>query len=124
MDRKKHMIGGSDIVIPAVGDPAALDACTRIIRRYWPSATFEDAVTGTKYGDYKALPTGSLRELLVYQDPDAEAAWDSGMSDAGTNTMIYLILSPSDVTAVVDDPNAVGMRMILESIKSILRTSR
>jgi hypothetical protein len=116
------MIGGSDILIPAIGDPAALDACVRIIGRYWPAARFEDAVTGTKYEDYEALPTGILSEVLVYRDPPSEIDWDNGMSDTGTNTMIYLILSPSYVTAVVDDPNAVEMQMILESIKSILRT--
>ena len=115
------MIGGSDIVIPAIGDPGALDACSRIIRRYWPSAKFEDAITGAKYGDYAALPTGTLTELLVYHDPLSETAWDNGMPDAGTNTMIYLILSPTYVTAVVDEPDAPEMRLILASIKSMLR---
>jgi hypothetical protein len=42
------MIGGNDIVFGAVGGPASLEACARIIRRRWPNVRFEDAVTGSE----------------------------------------------------------------------------
>jgi hypothetical protein len=60
------MIGGTDVVIPTFAGPIALDARVRIIRRYWPQARFEDAITGEKYGDSGDLPIGSIRELFVY----------------------------------------------------------
>ncbi len=50
------MIGGNDIVIPAVGDSAALEACLRIVQRHWPHARFEDAITGDKYSRYGDIP--------------------------------------------------------------------
>ena len=43
------MIGGNDIVFPAVGDSATLEACAQIVERFWPKVRFEDAVTGEKY---------------------------------------------------------------------------
>lgn len=114
------MIGGTDIVIPAKGDSEALDACVRIIREYWPQARFENALTGEKYTNYQDLPFGLLRELFVYPDALAEAAWDQGDPSAATNSMVYLILSPEQVTAILDDPNTTKMRSMLESIRSSL----
>ena len=116
------MIDGSDIVIPAKGDPETLDACVRIIREYWPQATFEDALNGDKYGHYAGLPFGRLRELFVYPDASAEKAWDQGDASAATNTMLYLILSPGQLTVTLDDPNSEQMRSMLESIRSRLAT--
>jgi hypothetical protein len=114
------MIGGTDVIFLAEGDPVALDGCARIVQRYWPRASFEDALTGKRYGGYGDLPIGRIRELFVYQDSTAEAAWDAENGDAGPNSMIYLILSPNVVTAVVDDPNAGQMRFILASIRRFL----
>lgn len=111
------MIGGNDIVIPAVGDPAALEACARIVQRHWPQARFEDAETGDKYNRYGEIPFGCVRQLLAYPDADAEAAWDADRPDSPPNSMIYLILSPDFVTAVLDDPSEAAMRSILESIR-------
>ena len=62
------MIGGNDVVFPAVGDSAALAACTRIIQRRWPKARFENAITAEKYARLDEIPFGRLTELLVYVD--------------------------------------------------------
>ena len=62
------MIGGTDIVIPTGGGHAPLDLCLRVVRRYWPEAVFEDALTGDRYDRYESLPIGRLEEVLVYQD--------------------------------------------------------
>jgi hypothetical protein len=112
------MPGGTDIVIPAKGDPEALDACVRMIREYWPRATFENALTGEKYQHYAELPFGPLRELFVYPDAAAEKSWDEGDTSAATNSMLYLILSPSHVTVIVDQPNTEEMRSVLKSINT------
>jgi hypothetical protein len=114
------VIGGSDVIIPATGDSAALDACARIIQRYWPRARFEDVLTGQKYGSYGEIPVGRVRQLFAYPDASAEAAWDADNAVAARNTMIYLILAPQSVTVVLDDPNAPDMRSILDSIRSAL----
>ncbi len=114
------MIGGTDIVIPAIGSPEALDACARIVGRYWPRARFEDAITGEKYSHYGDVPIGTIRELLIYPDASAEAAWDGDSPGSAPNSMIYLLLSPGSVTAVVDDPEEAGMTPILESIRNVL----
>jgi hypothetical protein len=115
------MIGGTDIVIPVADDLTALDACVRIVRSYWPRASFEDALTGRKYRRYADVPIGVLRELFAYRDVSAEAAWDAGAPDVAANMMMYLILSDDFVTAVVDDPSTVEMRSILDSIREVLR---
>jgi hypothetical protein len=114
------MIGGTDIVIPAKGDPEALDACVRIIREYWPQARFENALTGEKHSHYEELAFGNLQELFVYPDALAETAWDQGNDNAATNSMLYLILSPSSVTVILDDPKTEAMQSIIESIRKIL----
>ena len=114
------MIGGIDIIIPAIGNPAALDDCVRVIRRYWPRARYEDAISGEKLRDYNAVPSVSIKQLLIYRDERAEEAWDSENPEAPPNTMIYLILSTDFVTVVLDDPNAEEMRLILESVRSYL----
>jgi hypothetical protein len=116
------MIGGSDIIIPAIGDTDALDACTRIVQLRWPHARFEDAVTGEKYARYGDIPLGRVRELFAYPDDSAEAAWDAGRSDSPPNSMLYLILSPDSVTVVLDDPDTADMRAMLEAFRTILET--
>jgi hypothetical protein len=114
------MIGGNDIVIPAVGDSAALEACARMIRRHWPRARFEDAISGEKYSGYAEIPFGRVRELLAYPDADAEAMWDADRPDSPPNSMLYLIVSPNFITAVLDDPDTAEMNCMLGSIRELL----
>jgi hypothetical protein len=114
------MIGGTDRVIPAVGDADALEACAKIVQRHWLHARFEDAETGERYARYGEIPLDRVRELFAYPDEGAEAAWNAGSPDVPPNSMLYLILSPDSITAVLDDPNTAEMEAILESIREIL----
>jgi hypothetical protein len=115
------MIGGSDIVIPAVGGPAALEACARIVKQNWPNARFENAVTGEKYERLDDIPFAAVRELLVYPDAQAEAAWDADSPDSPENSMLNLIVSPESITVVTDNPDTPNMRSILDSIGHLPR---
>ncbi len=117
------MIGGNDIVFPAVGDPASLEACARIIGRHWPNVRFEDAITGAKYQRLGDIPFGRVRELLAYPDADAEAAWDADHPDSAENSMLNVIVRPEDVTVVLDNPETAEMRSILNAMRDLLRTS-
>jgi len=114
------MIGGTDIVIPASGDAAALDDCIRMIQYYWPDARFENAITGEKYPSYVDIPFGLTEELFVYRDANSQAAWDADSDNSPLNSMLYVLLSPDSVTVVVDDPDAHNMREMLQSIQSML----
>lgn len=116
------MIGGYDIVIPAVGDSAAMDACARIVQRHWPNVRFEDAITGDKYLRLSDIPFGKVRELLAYRDDKAEAGWDADSPDSPENSMLNLIVTPNDITVVLDNPDAADVRSILHSIQGMLWT--
>src|SRR4029077_4494520 len=116
------VIGGYDIVFPAVGDSAALEACARIIGRHWPQARFEDAITGDKYQRLGDIPFGRVRELLAYPNADAEAAWDADSPDSAENSMLYLIVRPEDLTVVLDNPNTAEMQSLLNAIRDLLKT--
>lgn len=114
------MIGGKDIVIPAMGSPASLDACARVVQRQWPHARFENAETGDKYSTYGDIPIGRIRHLLAYLNAEAEALWDADSPDSPVNSMLYLILSENSVTAVLDDPNVGEMPALLEGIRTMM----
>ena len=114
------MIGGNDIVFRAVGDSASLEACARIVRRFWPNVRFEDAATGEKYARMTDVPFGSVTELLAYPSEEAEASWDAGRSDSPENSMLSIITRENDITVVLDNPNTEEMRLILEGIGGTL----
>jgi len=116
------MIGGNDIVFGAVGDPASLEACARIIRKRWPRVRFEDAVTGDKYAMLIDVPFGEVRELLAYPSEEAEAAWDSDSQESPENSMLYVIVREEDITVVLDNPLTADMQFILEGIRGVLWT--
>ena len=40
--------------------------------------------------------------------------------DSPPNSMLYLIVSPNSITAVLDDPTTADMRSILDSIRKVL----
>jgi hypothetical protein len=114
------MIGGNDIVFPAIGDPASLEACARIVGLHWPDIRFEDAITGDKYQRLNDIPFGRVRELLAYPNATAEAAWDADRLDSAENSMLYLIVRPDDLTVVVDNPDTAEMQSILNAIHDLL----
>lgn len=112
--------GGAEITIVPTAEPVVvLDACARIIRRYWTQARFEDPATGKKYHSYQDIPFGRVEELLAYRNSQAEAAWDADSPDAPPNSMLHLIRSTQAVTAVVDDPKAADMAAMLASLVPI-----
>lgn len=118
------MIGGTDIVIPAIGDSADLDSCVQIIRCRWRQARFENAITGEKYRNYPAIPFGQVTELLVYRDVQSEAAWDADSIHSPPNSMIYLIRNPQCITAVLDDPDATDVSSIIDSMRMRCKENR
>ena len=81
------MIGGNDIVVPASGQPAALDACARIVHRHWPRVRFENAETAEKYSQINGIPFNQIRQLLAYLDAEAEAKWDADSVDSPIKRM-------------------------------------
>lgn len=116
------MIGGTDICIPTRARTTALDVCVRVIRRAWPHAVFEDAVTGAVTERYEALSFRRLSELFVYRDRQIADAWEeAGAIPSLKNTMIHLLISPTELTVVLDDPNSPPVSEIVASIKSGLR---
>jgi hypothetical protein len=116
------MIGGNDIIFPVAGDSAALEACALILARQWPDVRFEDAITGIKYQRLSVIPLGRVRELLIYRDAAAEAAWDAESPNCAENSMLSLIVRPEDITIVVDNPGTEEMKSVLASIRDLLRT--
>jgi hypothetical protein len=116
------MIGGHDVVFPAVGDSATLEACARIVERFWPDVRFEDAITGDKYRRLGDIPFGMVCELLVYPNAEAEAAWDADLPGSPENSMLSLIIRPEDITVVLDNPQTAEMQSLLSMIHDWLRT--
>lgn len=114
------MIGGSDVVFPAVGNSASLEACARIVARQWPNVRFEDAILGVKYQRLADIPFGHVKELLAYRDAAAESAWDNDRLDTPENVLLNLIVRPDDITVVVDNPKAREMHSLLQAIHDLL----
>ncbi len=72
------MIGGVDVIFAMQIEPAeALDPCTRLVTRRWPSAVVENAITGELYAEVAAIPFGQVSELMVYRDQAAFESWQS-----------------------------------------------
>lgn len=114
------MIGGIDVVIPAIGCASAMDVCARIIQRCWPKARFEDAITGETYCEYSEIPIGRVQELFAYRDCDAQSSWVADAVESPPNSMLYLILSSDSVTLVSDEPDAPEVSAIIRSIRATL----
>jgi hypothetical protein len=115
------MIGGTDIVMPTRGGDVALDICIRVIRRYWPQAVFEDALTGRRVERYELLPIGGLKEVLVYHNSAAAQEWDDKGADPSLgNTMIHLLVGEGSVTAVIDNATDQAIQQLLQSLRSAL----
>src|SRR5262245_59234492 len=104
------MIGGHDLAIPTAGKAAALDVALRIMRRHWPSAVFEDALTGDRYLGYKSIPVARLSEVFTYRDNESAAKWEcSGATHELAGTMVHLLLSSDSLTLVMDEPLSLEM---------------
>jgi hypothetical protein len=93
----------------------------RAIRRHWLHSVFDDILTGKRFERYELLPTGRLKEVLVYQCSMIAQQWDEKGADPSLrNTMIHLLLAEGNVTAVIDDPADHAIRPLLESLRTCL----
>lgn len=116
------MIGGVDIEIPTLAGRSSLDYCVRAILRFWPRPLFEDGDTGERFSEFRQLPVGNLRELLVYRDAETAAKWDAlGAVPELQDTMVHLLSDEGYVTIVVDNPESDEMSRLLETLRTGLR---
>ncbi len=118
-------IGGTDVVFPVKDATAAMRAFVRIVRDRWPDAMYEDVETGVKHD--LGTPVGTVREVFVYRDAEAEAAWAYDCPASPDDSMLYLIARPEsgDFTVVCDDPDTDEMRTMFDTFRAWLRrTSR
>jgi hypothetical protein len=116
------VVGGEGIICPAGSSDAALDLCLRAIRRYWPQAVFENALTGERVDRYESLSVGLLAEVLVYQNRQAVHEWDKHPSSPSLgNSVIRLLPAQGSMTAAVYEPADQSVRKILQSIELPLK---
>lgn len=113
------MIGGADFTMRTVSGPPALDFCIRMVRLEWPNAVFEDLTEQIPVSNYGDLSIASLKELLIFRDAQAADDWRClGATSSNQNTMIHILISPFDLTVVVDDPRDAVMNRILTAVRS------
>jgi hypothetical protein len=112
------MIGGTDFTFPTRAGASALDLSIREIRREWPEAVFEDALTGERFDDYGSMPLRDITELFIYRDKNLAREWDiRGCEPDLANTMIHLILANDALTIVVDEPSENVIEWLLSTIR-------
>ena len=118
------MIGGIDILFPRIpGAATAMHLCLRVIRKHWPQAAVEDAVTGRRSPAAEMdFPTSGCTEAFIYVDEETARRWDQeGAVPELANTMIHVLISEQSMTLAVDDPQSSPVADILESIRAALR---
>ena len=117
------MIGGIDVLLPSrASRQQAIVASLRLIRRFWPTAVVEDAYTSqTIELSRAALLPETANDLFVYPNRETAAKWDQlGAEPELANTMIHLLVRESQVTVVVDDPDAGIIPAIIAGLRSVL----
>jgi hypothetical protein len=116
------MIGGSDFVIPTLASGAAFDACLRTIRRHWPNAIFQDAISGAKVDRFDAVPIGRWMEMFAYRDAAAARDWDEyELIPELAGTMVHLTRSGSDITITVDDVPGPEIKRMVDNMQRAIR---
>jgi hypothetical protein len=97
------MIGGRDIVIPTTRGAEALELAVRAVRRLWPQAVLEDAVTGENLGSYPEISFAGREEILAFADSASAKLWNEIGPDPTLNgTLLHFILSEGQLTVVID----------------------
>jgi hypothetical protein len=113
------LIGGTDVTIPTKAGATALDICLRAIRREWPEAVFEDALTGRVFNDYSSIPLKQISELFVFRDRYIACEWENRGCEPGLeNTMIHLKPLDDSITLIVDDSSEMSMNRILSAVRA------
>src|SRR5437588_9191969 len=102
--RDVQMIGGIDIRLPSRAGVESVEVAVRAIRQFWPRAVFEHGGTGQRYGHFRDVPFGEVRELFVYRDAGFADIWDEkGAIPDVLNTMVHVLYDDGLITAVVDE---------------------
>lgn len=117
------MIGGRDIILPSADPIVAMDLALRTVRRLWPSAYVEDAVTGEPLNLQGSVSLFGREEVLAFKNKDAADLWSKvGAGDATNGTLIHLLTTtPDELTIVVDDEPTEEMRRYVQALSRQLR---
>lgn len=112
------MIGGRDIILAAEDPTVAMKIALRAVRRLWPSAYIEDAVTGEPLGVRGHMRLSDHREALAFKNKAAADLWSKlGADDATKGTLIHLLMTtPNELTIVVDDEPTEEMRRYVRTL--------
>ena len=104
------MIGGKDIEFKCAVALELIEPVRKIVLGHWPAATVVEEVAPNEH------------QLFLYRD---KAAFDSWAADGATpelsNTMVHLIFTSGQMTAVVDDENEPTIRGMLSEMEILLR---
>ena len=107
------IIGGMDIIFECKLGLELIAPALKIVLDRWPKSVI---VRGS------AEP--SLIEIFAYQDKVALDRWKmEGASKDHPNTMIHLIFTSEQLTAVVDDDGDPMVKVILDDLKILLQAS-
>ena len=114
------MIGGVEIEMPAKDCGMAIEVAARAVWQHWPHAAFEDATTGQRFDQFHEIPFGTLDEIFVYRDAQADDVWDAvGAIPAVHNTMIHILVDEGLLTLVVDQSDN-EMQQVAAAVRSAL----
>lgn len=103
------MIGGKDIVFKCGVAFELIEPVRKIVLGYWPAATVVEEVAPNEH------------HLFFYRDKVAFDSWTvDGATPELSNTMIHLIFTPGQMTAVVDDESESGIRTMLDEMEILL----
>lgn len=97
------MIGGKDVIIPTTRGAEALDLAVRAVKKFWPAAVLEDAVTGQDLGHYPQISIAGREEILAFRDAASAKLWNEiGPDPSLDGTLLHFILSEAKLTVVID----------------------
>lgn len=112
------MIGGRDIILRVDDPTVAMELALRLVRRLWPSAYIEDAITGEPLDFHGYVSLFGRHEVLAFKDKAAADLWSKVGADEATNgTLIHLLATTSnELTIVVDDDPTEEMKRYIRTL--------
>jgi hypothetical protein len=123
------MIGGVDLILKGRTRSDDADLILRAVRRAWPSACFQraDAENAAPLSAVR-FPVDNMDEFFVYRDAACLESWQTnGASTENEDTMIHVVVSPQEITIIVDrydGPLAVLAEEIFEALRAKRRMPR